>query len=184
MNTIRPSARDAIVEAAFQTFNRRPGASLGDVARNAGVGRATLHRYFRSRDVLMIELARIATAELNTAVEQAVTDATSHTDGLQRALTAIIPLAERQWFLAHEQVDQDQSIAAAYEQERQALRASIDAAKGEGTFDAAVSTKWIATVFDNLIYSAWTMVRDDEATASQAADMAWRTLIHGVGVAG
>lgn len=129
----------------------------------------------------MVELAHIAIAELNTAVRQAVADATSHTDGLRRALTAVIPLAERQWFLAHEQVDQDRSIAAAYEQDRQALRTSIDAAKSEGTFDPAVSTKWIATVFDNLIYSAWTMVLDGDATASQAADMAWRTLIRGFG---
>jgi len=131
----------------------------------------------------MVELAHIAIAELNTAVGQAVADATSHTDGLRRALKAVIPLAERQWFLAHEQVDQDRSIAAAYEQDRQALRTSIDAAKSEGTFDPAVSTKWIATVFDNLIYSAWTMVRDGDATASQAADMAWRTLIRGFGAA-
>ena len=181
MNKIRPSARDAIVEAAFQTFSKRPGASLADVAKQAGVGRATLHRHFSSRDALMVALTHTAIAELNAAVEAAVAEAISHTDGLKRALAVMIPLAERQWFLAHEPVLHDPSVAAAYKSDREELCAAIDAAKGEGTFDAAVPTGWIAETYENLVYGAWALVRDGELTAAQAADLAWRTLSRGCG---
>ncbi len=180
MNKIRPGSRDAIIEAAFQTFNARPGASLGDVAAHAGVGRATLHRHFSSRSVLMVALARTAVDELNAAIEMAVAGATSHTEGLRRALAATIPLAERQWFLAHEPVLEDPAVAAAYQADRKELHNEIDAAKAEGTFDDAVPTRWIAESYENLIYAAWALVRDGELTATQAADLAWRTLTEGL----
>ncbi len=180
MNKIRPTSRDAILEAAFQIFNKRPSASLGDVAEHAGVGRATLHRHFSSRETLMVALAQTAIAELNAAVETAVADATSHTDGLKRALLAIIPLAERQWFLAHEPVMQDPAVEAAYKSDQAELCATIDAAKREGTFSQSVPTRWIAESYEGLIFAAWAMVRDQELTATQAADLAWRTLTEGL----
>ncbi|MEM1316029.1 MAG: helix-turn-helix domain-containing protein, partial [Pseudomonadota bacterium] len=53
MSNIRLSSRDAILEAAFQLYARRPDASLAEVAQRAGVGRATLHRHFGSREALI-----------------------------------------------------------------------------------------------------------------------------------
>ncbi|MEM7465003.1 MAG: TetR/AcrR family transcriptional regulator [Pseudomonadota bacterium] len=180
MQKIKPSSRDAIIEAAFQTFGQRPGASLGTVAERAGVGRATLHRHFSSRHDLMVALAQIAIKELNEAVDAATADAKSHTDSMRLALGAIIPLASRQWFLSHETVEDDPEIAAAYESDIAELHTEIEAAMAEGGIAADLSTEWIAEVYLNLIYAAWTMVRTEEATPSQAADMAWRTFMKGV----
>ena len=180
MNVIKPTSRQAIIEAGFVTFARNPGASLGDVAALAGVGRATLHRYFRSRDDLMAALAREAMAELDAAVDEATIDAPTHTEGLRLALVAIIPLADRQWFLAHEPVEQDPEIAAAYARDRAELAGEIESAKAEGTFSRAVPTSWIVETYENLIYTAWKLVREGEATPTQAADLAWRTLTTGL----
>lgn len=184
MDTIRPTSRDAILEAAFQTFSKRPGASLAEIADHAGVGRATLHRHFGSREALMAALAQTARDELNDAVDAAVENTVSHTDGLRRALAAIIPLAERQWFLAQEPVLQNPAIEAAYVADQAALCTAIEEAKAEGTFDPNVPTRWIAETYDSLIFAAWEMVRDDALTADQAADLAWRTLTRGLGTEG
>ncbi len=180
MKTIKPSSRDAILEAAFITFNDNPGASLADVAKRAGVGRATLHRCFKSREDLMVALARTAQEELGAAVEASVINAQSHTDGLRLTLAAIIPLANRQWFLSHEAFSTDEEVADAYAADIAELHEEIELARAEGSFASDLSTAWIAQVFENLIYAAWTMVRDDHATASQAADMAWRSFMKGV----
>ena len=181
MKTIKPTTQDAILEAAFQLFNEKPGASLGDVAARAGVGRATLHRHFASREALMVALAQTAERELNAAIDDAVAEAQSHTEGLRLALAAAIPLASRQWFLANESLDSDPDIAAAYAADREELAKEIEAAKGEGTFSRDVPTAWIVQTYENLIYTAWSMVRDGEATPNQAADLAWRTLTMGLG---
>ena len=180
MHRIRPTAQRAIIEAGFETFSRKPGASLADVAACAGVGRATLHRHFRSRDDLMVALAHAAMAELNAAVEAATADVPTHADGLKQALVAIIPLADRQWFLAHEPVEQDPEIAAAYARDRTELAREIDAAKTEGAFARDVPTQWIAESYENLIYVAWTLVRNGDVTVTQAANLAWRTLTTGL----
>lgn len=181
MKTIRPDTREAILEAAFQTFSRQPTASLADVAKHAGVGRATLHRHFKSRELLMVALARTATEELDEAVDTATADAISHTDGLKKALGAMIPLADRQWFLAHEPIDLDPEIAKSYKTGLDELATSIEEAKAEGTFRKDIPTVWIVETYENLVYAAWTMVRDGHATPDQASDLAWRTLTTGLG---
>ena len=58
--------------AAFLVFADDPAASLADVAKRAGVGRATLHRHFPGRPELMRALAKIAMTELDKAIEEAL----------------------------------------------------------------------------------------------------------------
>ena len=180
MKTVKLSSRDAIIEAAFRTLNENPGASLSDVAAYAGVGRATLHRHFSSRDDLMLELAKIALTELEEAVEKATINAQSHTDGLRLSLNAIIPLANRQWFLSQDAIETNPEIVEGYDKSVTELHAEIEAAKAEGSVAKDIPTLWVAKTYENLIYAAWTMVREEEATPSQAADLAWRTFLKGI----
>ncbi len=181
MDDIRPQTRDAIIEAAFQVFGGNPGAALAEVAERAGVGRATLHRHFKGRDDLMVELARTAVRELDAAVEAATADAPSYGEALRISLEAIIPLASRHWFLAREPVETDAGVMADHEHRMQELADAIDAAKREGCFGADVPTAWIAQAFDSLVYAAWEMIRAGDATPGQAAALAWRTLTTGLG---
>ncbi|MEM9714924.1 MAG: TetR/AcrR family transcriptional regulator [Pseudomonadota bacterium] len=180
MNKIKPATEDAIIEAAFQLLNETQGASLGDIAARAGVGRATLHRYYPGREDLMRALALRALHELDQAVEAATKDAETYAEGFRLSLHAIIPLANRQWFLAQEAVDADPQVAAAYAASQAELRKDIDAAKEEGVFAKDVPTVWIEEALENLTYAAWSMVRDGEATPKQAAELAWRTLRNGL----
>ncbi len=175
MSNIRPTTTDAILEAAFQVYNLDPTASLAEIAKRAGVGRATLHRHFAGRDTLMTALSERATQELDEAVERATKNAISYTDGLRLSLNAIIPLGDRQWFLSHEHTDEAKQAADTAE-----LVSAIGAAKDEGTFDQNVPNSWIAETYENLIYAAWTLIRKGEATPSQASDFAWRTLTTGL----
>ena len=180
MTKIRLDTKDAILQAGFDVFSKNSSASLDKVAKRAGVGRATLHRYFSSKDDLMEALAWAAMDELNKAVEDAVKDAQSYTEGLKLALSAIVPLSNRQLFLANEPLDKNPKIAKAYEKDRQELIADIEKAKQEGTFSPDIPSKWIAESFEALTYAAWVMVNDGEATHKQAAELAWHTLTAGL----
>ena len=180
MKQERPNTRSAIIEAAFDVFSRDPSAALSDVATKAGVGRATLHRHFASRDDLVFELTKIAIDELDIAVQAAVKDAPSWTAALERSLHAVIPLANRNWFLSQERAVQNPEFAAALAAEHAELIEAIDQARKEGAFAPDAPTSWIAAAYDSLIYAAWETVRRGELTPSQAADMAWRTLTQGL----
>ncbi len=180
MNQIRPTTRDAIIEAAFEVFSENQAASLSDVAQRAGVGRATLHRHFPGRPELMRALAKIAMAELDNAVDEATADASSYAEGFRLSLAATVPLANRQWFLANEGLEADPEIAAAYDASLEELRRDVEEAKKEGAFDPNVPTAWIVQAYENLTYAAWSLVRSGEATPKQAAELAWRTLSQGL----
>ena len=181
MTVIRPSTRDAIIEAAFRLLADKPAASLGDVAEYAGVGRATLHRHFPGRSELMSALARIAMQDLDIAVKEATEEALSYDEGFRLSMQAIVPLANRQWFLAQDGLlEADKEVAAAYQASLEELHNTIELAKAEGFLDPDIPTPWIVQTYNNLIYAAWTVVRSGDATPKQAADLAWRTFCSGL----
>lgn len=49
-------AHEEILAAAQRQLNLDPRASMADIAAAAGIGRATLHRYFSSRETLLEEI--------------------------------------------------------------------------------------------------------------------------------
>jgi len=181
IKSLRLSSRDAIIEAAFSVFSKNPSAALSEVAERAGVGRATLHRYFASRDDLMRALSNIAIKEMDDAVEKACADVKSYSEVARLALQALIPLGDRHGFLALEGETDDPELQAAYAKEQRETAEMVDAAKGEGLFDTAVPTSWIVQAYDHLMYAGWESVKAGETTQDQAASLAWRTLIYGLG---
>ncbi|MEM8695011.1 MAG: TetR/AcrR family transcriptional regulator [Pseudomonadota bacterium] len=180
-DSIRPSTKDAIVEAAFDVLRQDPSAPLSTVADRAGVGRATLHRYFPSREALIHALALTAIDEMDQAAEAACEGVQSYEEAFRNMLAALIPLGDRHGFLATEPVESDPAIAAEFERQMNETRELIDEAKQDGLFDPAVPTDWIAQAFDHLLYAGWESVKAGDITHKQAADLAWRTLAHGIG---
>lgn len=181
MTTIRPTAREALIEAGFAVLSRNAGASLAEIADAAGVGRATLHRYFPTRDELLRSLALTAITEMDAAAEDAAQDAESYSDALRASLEALIPLSTRHGFLANEPIGDDPELAREYARQKEEVRELVEAAKSEGSFDATVPTTWIVHAYEYLLYAAWESVNEGEATANQAANLAWRTLTAGLG---
>ncbi|MCI5047224.1 MAG: TetR/AcrR family transcriptional regulator [Aquisalinus sp.] len=180
MDTKRPTAREAIIAAAFEVLSRNPGAKLSDIAERAGVGRATLHRYFASRDDLIQALAMTAVEEMDEAAEVAMKDARSYSEALKAIVSAFIPLGDRYSFLMREPLEESTALAEEFERQAEETRQLIEKTKKEGLFDPAVPTDWLVQAFDHLLYAGWESVRTGQTTPRQAADLAWRTLTHGL----
>ena len=174
------TSRDALVEAAFVVFSRDPSAPLAAVAERAGVGRATLHRLFSSRDDLVRTLARTAIQEMDEAADAACEGVQSYTEALRLTLVAIVPLGDRYEFLSREPVDDDPTLAAEFRRQLALIHDAVEGAKQEGTFDRNVPSAWIVQAYDHLIYAAWESVSSGSATPTQAAELAWRTLTSGL----
>lgn len=64
----------AILDAAARVLRRRPDAAMADIADEAGVGRATLYRYFPTRESLLHGVAATGTAELADGIDAADLD--------------------------------------------------------------------------------------------------------------
>lgn len=179
--TIRLSTRDTIIEAAFQLYSEDPAASLADIAKRAGIGRATLHRHFKGRDELFAELALTALREIDTVAEEATKDAKSYTESLKNIMDALIPLANRHWFLYREPIEDYPEASVEIQRQTREMAEAIEEVKKEGGIDPGIPTTWVVQAFDNLIFAAWELVRSGEATPKQASDLAWQTFISGIG---
>lgn len=181
MNTPkRLSAREAIIEAAFDILSRDSGASLAEIAIAAGVGRATLHRQFASRDDLLRTLTHVAIEEMDAATSSACEGVQSHGEAMRLCLEALIPLGNRHGFIARVPVEEDEALSAEYARLDRETHEMVAAAKDEGVFAADIPTGWIAQAYDHLLYAAWESVRTADATPAQAAQLAWRTLTSGL----
>jgi TetR/AcrR family transcriptional repressor of mexCD-oprJ operon len=89
---LRTSA--AIVDTAAQVLAQRPDASMNDIAAAAGVGRATLYRYFPSREALLRALAAAGDHELATRIADAGLDDVSVPVALRRLLRAMLTVGD------------------------------------------------------------------------------------------
>ena len=95
----------AIVEAAAEVFAARAdGGSLHEVAELAGVGRATLYRYFANREALLAELADVAAAKVADRLGSARIDGGAVEEGLRRAVAAFVDVGPYFVVLAREGV--------------------------------------------------------------------------------
>ncbi|WP_432824566.1 TetR/AcrR family transcriptional regulator [Dactylosporangium sp. CA-092794] len=71
--------RERILAAAAQVVARDgAGASLEEIARRAGVGSATLHRHFRSRDALLDEVFRDGVEQLRHRADRLAAEDPAH----------------------------------------------------------------------------------------------------------
>lgn len=176
---IRPKTEDAIREAGFRLLSSDPSATLSDIAMLAGVGRATLHRYYASRDEFVSALALQALAEMDEAAEDAAADGWDAEDCARKILVALIKLGDRHGFLAHLPSGLDPRIDDALERQAQDSIEMIKQAQKDGAIDPALPARWIERQFDAAIMSAWESIRAEETTPQQAGDLAWRSLKHG-----
>lgn len=59
-NEARDARADRLLSAASDALNADPAATMGQIAAAAGVGRATLHRHFATRDDLIVAVGDFA----------------------------------------------------------------------------------------------------------------------------
>ncbi len=84
-----------IVDAAARALANRPDAtSMGDVAAEAGVARATVYRYFPSRQSLVDEVVAVGVGRAGAALRSARIDEVPVRDGVARAVRAIVAAEE------------------------------------------------------------------------------------------
>jgi TetR/AcrR family transcriptional regulator, mexCD-oprJ operon repressor len=135
--SLQERVAEAILEAAARVLSRADApASMADVAHEAGVARATLYRYFPSRDDLLAELARRATRDAGTRLSAARVDEVAPSDGIRRSVRALIEAGDGFVVIARERVQPD-----AKEQERLVvapLRRLIERGQAAGELRADV----------------------------------------------
>lgn len=174
-----------ILEAAARLLVVDRGASMERIAGAAGVGRTTLHRHFRNRDVLVRAIALDAMEECEAAIAKARPEEGSAREATERLFEALIPVGERYHFLlAEAQLEDDPELGSAEKRIDAPIRDLIERGKGDGTFRVDVPSAWVLQAMGALLFAAWEGVRDGQLAPRDTPGLVTETLLSGLAGSG
>ncbi|MGP4023061.1 TetR/AcrR family transcriptional regulator [Actinomadura sp. 3N407] len=151
----------AILDAAAREWAQDPAVDLGRIAAAAGVGRATIHRYFPDRKRLQSALVSDSWDALHTAIVEAAPGTGSVLQVIDRIVTAMVHVGDRVLFLfattGGSLSNADASIAGAVDE---ILIAEIERGQQDGELDATVPAQWIERMVWSIVYTGLHAVGD------------------------
>jgi len=158
-----PALRDriatGILDAATAVFSIRGDAtSMGDVATAAGVSRATLYRYFPTREELVRALRASALRNARARLDQADLNSVPVPDALARLTRALVTTGAHYTVVLHEQGPADRADAARLlgEPIRSVFRRGVD----DGSLRADRDPERLTALYAGLIGAAIQMTAD------------------------
>lgn len=173
----RARTRRAILDAAVQVLSKDPGASLGDVAAAAAVGRTTLHRYFHERSDLLAAISADTLEQIATATGKARLDEGTGSQALDRLCQEYFELGDVLMLAFTEpQLLTGSDWDAETDADRAVLR-TIERGHADGTVDPGLSAAWILAALWSLLFGAWQHNRDeDDVSRHDALALCLRSL--------
>lgn len=178
----RTRTRRAILDAAAAQWSADPTASLGRIASAAGVGRATVHRYFTDRLALHAALITDSWAELHEAIEAARPGEGSAMDVIQRIVTGMVYAGDRVRFLftATEGTPSEADAGIAHQVDELVL-VEIERGQREGTLDSIVPARWIELMIWSTVYTGLQAAADGLVSRHGVDALVRRTLSRATG---
>lgn len=173
--------RAAILAATASVLADDRSATLPDIARAAGVGRTTVHRYFNDRESLVREATSDAVRILEAVLEGAGVDDGPAVDAMRRVIAAMVAIGDRIVFLfgdprvmeslrPHQQPNGDVLVTRL-----------IERGQRDGTFDSELPALWIKHALWSLVLRGCQDVRNGDLPTYAVTAAIIRTFEHGVG---
>ncbi len=149
--------RERVLKEAAALLTRRASTPMDEIARAAGISRATLHRHFAGRDALIRALEEHGIAQFVQAMDAARLDEGDAVEALRRLIAEAEPVAGVLAFLFTEnQLFEDGEINAGWAELDDRLAALFRRGQEEGDFRIDLSAAWLTEAFYGLIGAgAW-----------------------------
>ncbi|WP_329226829.1 TetR/AcrR family transcriptional regulator [Streptomyces sp. NBC_00111] len=151
--------REQVLRSAAALLTRKSTATMDEVARAAGIGRATLHRHFAGRDALVGALEDLGIREFEAALDAATLDEGSAEDGLRRLIAAVEPSAGLLSFLVTEnQLFEGDDVNEGWSRLDARVSAFFRRGQERGEFRIDLTPAWLTEALYGLIGScAWSV---------------------------
>jgi len=148
----------SIIDAALEALASDPDVSMAEIARRAGVVRATIYMHFPTRESLLDAVMEHATALVADAIRQAEPNRGEPTEALERVLLA----TWQQLSQFHSVLGLNISRLSAKELRRRHLPMTtqivplLERGQAEGVFRSDVSATWLIAVVRAIVHLAST----------------------------
>lgn len=177
----KDARRLSILDAATTLLAAKPTASLADIAAAAHIGKATLHRYFPSREVLLVELAHRALALTAEVILNSRLEADSVAVSLRRLVEALLPLGDKLYFLLNEHIwDVEPSLAEAEQVVQLPVMRLLQRGQAEGSLRPDLSLNWLMYFLNYTLYGAWQAIHDGVLAKREAPQIVVESILRGI----
>jgi AcrR family transcriptional regulator len=178
---IKEARRTELLNAAGELLTRKPAASLAEIAEYAGIGKATLHRYFASRDDLMLALGYRALALIGEAIAASELERGSVAEALTRLIEALVPLSDKLHFLLQENIfDTHPDFVAADRALQEPVVRLIQRGQASGELRADLPADWMLRLMNYALFATWEGVFDGFVARREAPRLLATTLLEGI----
>ncbi|WP_019986085.1 MULTISPECIES: TetR/AcrR family transcriptional regulator [unclassified Streptomyces] len=149
--------RDHVLRTAAALLTRKSTATMDEVARAAGISRATLHRQFAGRDALVRALEALGIAECEAALDAARPDEGPARDAVHRLIREIEPAAGLLAFLYTEnQLFEGEEQNQGWARIDERIESLFRRGQRSGEFRIDLSPAWLTEALYGLMASgAW-----------------------------
>ncbi|MFI6939924.1 TetR/AcrR family transcriptional regulator [Streptomyces sp. NPDC050418] len=173
--------REHILHSAAALLTRKATSTMDEVAKAAGISRATLHRQFAGRDALIRALEELGLSRLEAAVDAARLDEGDAADAVRRLVTEVEPVAGVLAFLVTEnQLFESEGMNEGWSRLDARIEALFRRGQESGEFRVDLSATWLSEALYGLISSGAWAVQDGRVAAKDFQFMIVELLLGGV----
>ncbi|WP_372406446.1 TetR/AcrR family transcriptional regulator [Streptomyces luteireticuli] len=171
--------REHVLRAAAALLTRKATASMDEIAKAAGVSRATLHRHFSGRDTLVRALEDHGIAEFERALDEARTEEGDADEAVRRLIARSEPVAGFLAFLFTENQLYEAGINEGWNRLDVRVQGLFRRGQEEGVFRLDLSPAWLTEALYGLIGAGAWAVQDGRVAAKDHTRMVSELLLGG-----
>ena len=173
----------AILDAALEALASDPDSSMSEIARRAGVVRATIYVHFPTRETLLDAVMEYAVGQVVEAMRGAEPQQGEPVDALERVLRA----TWRQLAQFHGLLALNTARLSAEELHRRhlpmldQLEPLIERGQKQGVFRSDVPVSWLLGVTRSIVHTASHEIRGGRIPESEAEPVMISTILGAIG---
>ncbi|MGA5101270.1 TetR/AcrR family transcriptional regulator [Streptomyces lavendulocolor] len=172
--------REQVLRTAAALLSRKATATMDEVARAAGIGRATLHRHFAGRDALVRALEALGIQEFEAALDAARLDDGTAEDALRRLVAGVEPVAGLLAFLVTEnQLFEGDQMNEGWARLDARVAALFRRGQEQGEFRIDLTPAWLTEALYGLVGTCAWAVQDGRVAAKDFQYMIAELLLGG-----
>lgn len=144
--------RVLVLRSAVGLLVRRPTASMDEIAKAAGISRATLHRLVPNRNELVRQLAEVALTDTKVALAAARPEEGDPEAAVRRLVEALVPIGDFWSFLIGEnQLADMPELESSWNELDQPLVALFRRGQESGAFRVDLPAEWLTDALTMLL---------------------------------
>ncbi|MFJ5309027.1 TetR/AcrR family transcriptional regulator [Streptomyces sp. NPDC088350] len=172
--------RDHVLRSAAALLTRKSTSTMDEVAKAAGISRATLHRQFAGRDALVRALEALGIAECESALDTARLDEGPAADAVRRLVRALEPAAGLLAFLYTEnQLFEGEQQNEGWTRLDDRIATLFRRGQSSGEFRIDLTPAWLTEALYGLMASGAWAVQEGRVAANDFSHMIVELLLGG-----